>query len=81
MSWGREHRWVTPHGSPALRLDEAGLRRLPLGTVREFDLAGVRVSATRHHEDRWQLHSGAVSLEVLAGFESRAKVERAGSTA
>ena len=76
MSWGKEHVWTVERNTPLTELSLADLERLPIGAVREFVLDGVRVRATKHHSDRWLLHSGAVPMQVLADGPSRHCVER-----
>lgn len=78
MSWGKERVWTTRRDDPLVTLDETGLRRLPIGSVREFTIGGVRVRASKHHPDRWMIHSGKVPVAALAGVESRRCVERVG---
>ena len=78
MKRGRQRQSEAEGKKGYVELGETDLRRLPIGAVREFDLDGLRVRATRHHEDRWQVHSGTVDVERLAGLASRQCVKREG---
>ena len=79
MSWKHERRWTTVVRSAPRRLSEAELLALPVGSVRDFDLAGVRVRASKATAERWQVHSAGIDGQRLADLLSRDCERRTGS--
>lgn len=57
-------------------MSEEELRALAVGTVLSFDLGRLRVSAVKHHGERFTLHSRTVPIGVLAGVPALRRVLR-----
>lgn len=63
---------TTMPDDPYRPLSEHELDALPVGTVRNWDLAGVRVTLQKQGDGRWQVRArGDVPSYVLARLKSR----------
>lgn len=80
MSLDRRHRkWRVKDGARPEVMDADSLTKQPLGSVRRFDVNGIKITATHRAPGRYWLHTTAVDSADLAGFPSLEMDRRPGA--
>lgn len=69
-------RWKNQPGAEHKPITLEELEALPLGAVLSFDVGRIKVSAVKHHAERFTLHSRTIRLDVLAGLPAARRILR-----